>query len=449
MQCLHLIPTTRSRAKADATVSRLQAHVENLVSGNFKPEIFTDRPSPLNTTKSSSKHSSAIPQISAEARAQWRRRITIAPILLDLCSLPSVYAAAREIRTKYPRLDVLICNAGIGGWEGINWLLVAKQFFTEGLTAIMSRPAYKRGTLGSVTASQVQNTTAGDEEPKLGEVFCANVFGHYLLVHETVGLLSTRKATETGERGRVVWLSSAAPLENLFDATDLQGMKTEEAYESSKRLTDILFLSMNLPETQKWVTSYITPRNDKKRNGTLTEKSSKIVSSPPVQQSTIRPKMYTCHPGMFVSSIMPLYPILIYAWVFAYYLARIVGGLPWIVITPDRGASAPVWLALEDSAVLDEQKADEKKWGSCVFGWGNAEVMETHVDLLGTKGFGELAEGVWGQMEGLRDEWRKDVSEGMRIEMERRSGTDLITVEREIISTYVFKPARCLIGNSK
>jgi 3-keto steroid reductase len=302
-----------------------------------------------------------------------------------------VYAASRELNARYKRLDVLICNAGIGGWEGIDWLVVLKQFFTQGLTAIMSRPAYKRGTLGSATATQVQNIAegnenGGEEEPKLGEVFCANVFGHYLLVHETMGLLSRNQGVEGLERGRVVWLSTIEALESKFDAGDIQGMKTTAAYESSKRLSDVLFLSSSLPETQKWVKTYTQPTN---------------------AASTIAPKMYTCHPGIFASSIMPIYPILVYAQLFAFLLVRLVGSLPWLVVTADRGATAPVWLALEDAPVLDEEKADKRKWGSCVFGWGQSEVLETEVEGLASQSFGKMAGGLWEQMEGLREEWEE------------------------------------------
>ncbi|KAJ2542748.1 hypothetical protein GGF49_002628 [Coemansia sp. RSA 1853] len=65
---------------------------------------------------------------------------------------------------------------------------------------------------------------------KLGLTFQTNVFGHYLLVHKLVSLMSRTK-------GRVIWTgSSASQLE--FSQSDYMHIHGQKPYESSKYIVD-------------------------------------------------------------------------------------------------------------------------------------------------------------------------------------------------------------------
>jgi 3-keto steroid reductase len=177
-----------------------------------------------------------------------------------------------------------------------------------------------------------------------------------------------------------------------FSVDDLQGLKTVAAYESSKRATDILFLGANLSSTQPYVQSYLTAPAD-----ITTAKTTQAND----QDTPVKPRIFTCHPGICATSIMPLHPLLVYAQLFAFFLVRVLGNSPWLVTTADKGATAPVWLALETSTKLGEAQAAKKKWGSRVDRWGREGVMESEVDEIGDGLAGE----VWARTELLRREW--------------------------------------------
>jgi NAD(P)-dependent dehydrogenase (short-subunit alcohol dehydrogenase family) len=118
-----------------------------------------------------------------------------AVVRLDLASLPSVRAAAEEIRARYSRLDLLINNAGV-----------------------MDIP-YER------TADGFELTLA------------TNHLGPFALT----GLVLDRLLAATGSR--IVTMSSIAHLQGRVNVDDLQGerdYRPETAYEQSK-LANLLF----------------------------------------------------------------------------------------------------------------------------------------------------------------------------------------------------------------
>jgi 3-keto steroid reductase len=326
---------------------------------------------------------------------------------LDLCSLRTVHDATAELKQRYKRLDVVICNAGIGGWTGIDWFGLVKQFLTEGLMSMTTSPGYKLGTLGAATKTQIIQKLAegdpagGSEEPKLGEVFTANVFGHYVLVHGIASLLRrTAVPGQETERARVVWVSTLQAVGSNFDMDDLQGMKTTTSYESSKRLTDVLALSSRKGDTKEFVEAFLDdpqPASEAspKKSGRTTRSSTK--NSPAL--SSIGPDMYVSHPGVCVTTIMPLHSSLVWLQKLVFYFVRLLGS-PWHNVSTEKGASAMVWLALEDQAVLEETEAVDVKWGSAVSRWGRESVMESPVDS-----FEAIEKEVWEQMEELRVEW--------------------------------------------
>jgi len=467
---LHLIPTTRTQSKASDTVTRLRSHVAKYVQSQ----------------------SPSAPLVALNIlETEIGKRVVITPELVDLNSILSVQRAAKRLKANYGRLDALICNAGIGGWTGVDLLGAAKQFFTEGLR-FLEAPAYKIGAIGWVTGKQIPSASSiaskngeangegesKEEEPKIGEVFCANLFGHYLLAHYLMPLFS-RPLSDQGKQGRIIWVSTLEAYKHTFSLDDFQGLETPIAYESSKRLTDLLVLTADLTSTSPYTKSFysttysqpsptslsssledltnLTPRKASLRSSTRSLKTNGTLTPPPASSqedsTTIRPKMYLCHPGMCVTGIMPLHWILLYGWMLGMYFMRLWGS-PWHTTTAYPGASSMSWLALAQQSTLDEmeqsshpkdnttndtagkdgstakresvkQKRDRSgaKWGSAVYRLGEERVKKSEVEgWFDRKGnpveseeekvqFEELGRECWKRMEGLRREWEARLRE--------------------------------------
>lgn len=258
----------------------------------------------------------------------------------------------------------------------------------------------------------------------LGEVFCANVFGHYLFAHAVLPLLS-REPGSTVPRGRIIWESSIEPTWRCLSLDDFQGLKSKGAYESSKRLTDVLALTSSLPSTKPYSDSYL----------------SVSPSLPNKTQRATSPKMYLAHPGVVCSTIFPLNAFLFFWYKLTMYLARLLGS-PWHTVTAYNGACAMVWLALATEEELAAKGGQHAKWGSSCDRCGNMAIKKTEVEGWGWDGkvedrealakddstgvlrkmvgrrrdavdlteekraaFEELGVHCWKEMERLRDEW--------------------------------------------
>lgn len=380
-------------------------------------------------------------------------KIEIEPLLVDLNSILSVHSAAKELNRRLHerslRLDVLLCNAGIGGWDGVDWWGLIKQTLTSGPYSMMSRPSYKIARPGKVTPRQLPPTggstkkgeangsisKTGEEEPPLGEVFCANLFGHYLLGHWVAP--SLRRVGETeGRQARVIWVSTLEAYARTFDINDLQGLTSSLPYESSKRLTDILALSSELPSTQPYVSSYFSMGSSTPVDGNNRSKGKANEAANHANSS--RPKIYLSHPGICVTLIMPIHIILVYLQIFSFYIARIFGSY-WHCITAWNGATAPAWLALAPEKVLDRLEGTDGKgkWGSTVDAWGRERAVRTEMQGWGWGGkvgevrlktgrwdewvnseetlrnFEELGAQAWKEMEGLRGEWERRIEKAL------------------------------------
>jgi 3-keto steroid reductase len=379
-QSLTVIFTTRSSRKAQDTQRRLEKHIRS----SFTPAAAA--------------------------------RVKFVPETVDLGDLLSVRALSRQLLQKYPKLDSIILNAGLGGWSGIDWPAAIWGVCTD-LVQQVSWPTYKVAPVGVLTGRQTEEK----EEPLLGSVFCANVFGHYMLAHNVVPLL--KRARIPNGPGRVIWVSSIEATIKLFDVNDIQGLRTKTPYESSKALTDVLALTSNLPSAAPWaVDSFM--RDDSEDQ--------------PVSSNT--PTMYLSHPGICATAIIPLALPLIWAMVLAFWAARTLGS-PWHTMSTYLGASSPVFLALSSKAALDAAEEPYRqagggraKWGSSANrlgvgsvvcteteGWGYGGVVGTPVvdadrhrrrkrgamDLTSEdkEKFEELGRQCWKQMEELRIEW--------------------------------------------
>ncbi|KAI4274062.1 MAG: hypothetical protein LQ337_004213 [Flavoplaca oasis] len=380
---MRLIITTRDKTKGHDTIAKLKDHI-------------------FRTRKHHKVHEKTplVPKIYLQSEQ------------VNLCQLRSVQTLVNKLNRSLPELDTVILNAGHGGFTGVDWPLAIWTLLTNFRQAI-TFPTFKLGSVGDLTAPQISETSASrPKSTQLGQVFCSNVFGHYMLVHGIAPLLSNSSATP----GRVIWISSHEAYGSTFSIDDIQGLSSPVAYESSKRLTDILALTSRLPNTQRWVDGFLPPPSNHRP-----------------------PRQYVAHPGVCATNIMPIYWILTYAMTAAFYLARWIGS-PWHTVTPYKGACAPVWLALASQQELDAMEADGgvAKWGSAVDwqgedratrtevqGWGIGGKVGDNVDLPknsrmkeaedltadGKEHFAMLGRSCWQAMEKLRVEWEELLKE--------------------------------------
>jgi len=397
-------------------------------------EFLTSRPSHqtltiIFTTRSTRKGTDTLTHLQEYLRKSkpdpsQSKRITFVPENVDLCDLISVRTLSRRLLKAFPKLDSIVLNAGLGGWTGIDWPRAIFGVLTD-LVHEVSWPSYKVAPAGVITERQIASAGTDEdndeEDPRLGAVFCANVFGHYMLAHNVMPLLK-RSGTQNPNNGpgRVIWVSSLEATINYFSVNDIQGLRTTAAYESSKALTDILALTSNLPSTAPWVNSFY--------------------SSDDSTPDDCKPNMYLSHPGICGTGILPLNLPLFYCMIVAFWLARLLGS-PWHTLSTYLGACAPVWLSISTQSTLDDTEAPylahgggRAKWGSScdlvgrdqpasteVDGWGHGGVVgdavvqadrerrrkRGAVNLTGEdrERFEELGRECWRQMEELRVTW--------------------------------------------
>ncbi|KAK4453904.1 hypothetical protein QBC34DRAFT_482347 [Podospora aff. communis PSN243] len=353
-----VIPTTRSAKKSAETVLGLRRHAKEFAETS---ELLKSRAGPDYNPKDTT------------------RRIHILSVQLDLCNLLTVRSAADKlingtltspdgdtdyftplVDVKIPRLDSVIFNAGIGGFTGLAWSKIASDFLFNGFISATTWPTFKAATAGATVAPIPSQPSA-----QVGEVFCANVFGHYLFAHALLPLLTRSAATAHLPPARIIWESSVEGEWSSLSLSDIQGIKTQYAYESSKRLTDILCLTAALPASQPYVASYLN-------------------SSKSSEKST-PPRIYIVHPGVVQTTLFPLNAFMFFWYRVILYLARWFGS-PWHNITAYNGAVAPVWVALQEQASLDAAHAERSKWGSATDRAGNPRVKKTEVEGWGWEG---------------------------------------------------------------
>lgn len=343
---------------------------------------------------------------------------------------------------RLPRLDVIIMCAGTGGWTGVDWPTAIRVVLTDFVEAL-TYPIYKVARSGAVLKHQSSlMSTKSDEatqpllseqqspdEPPLGEVFCSNVFGHYILAHELTPLLSKPASPSSQVGGKIIWVSSIDGLPKQFSIDDMQGLETAAPYESSKRLVDFLAITSELPSVKRIADPYFDssktvtaskPRGENLENGAT---------------PSVKPKMYVTQPGVFVSDIFPLHVVLSTIFLWLAYVARWCGS-PWHTIYPYEGACSAVWVALLDSEELEKMEGygqKKAKWGSAtdirgservmkteISGWGWNGEIESSVDEARRKGrrrdaidltkearedFEIMGRKCWAKMEELRKEW--------------------------------------------
>ncbi|KAF4964943.1 hypothetical protein FSARC_7215 [Fusarium sarcochroum] len=413
---LILIPTTRSKSKSLQTIKALRDYARNTAQ------------------------SSKALRSRAGSSYRWQdtvARIHVLSLQLDLCDLRGVYAFANALvrgpvsnpegledeyirNVRIPRLDSVVFNAAYGGWSGVNYPKAIWIILTEGLVQSVTWPSFKMA-LPTALLNERSNYNYPNE-PLLGEVFTACVFGHYILAHELLPLLSRRSESETP--GRLVWSSSLEAIGRVLDMSDFQCFSGNGPYESAKRLTDILSITATLPAALPSSNRFFT-----------------LDDPAEAREKPIRPRMYLTHPGIVASTLFPVPWFLMWAYELALMISRWIGS-PWHTVDSYTGAKSPVWITLQEQSALDGLDAEHIKWGSSsnrhlevdvkkseVEGWGwegkvedaKAREADTAVGVfkktIGRKRgaldvtqddiarFEEMGAECWKKMENLRYEW--------------------------------------------
>ncbi|KAJ3023921.1 hypothetical protein HKX48_009129 [Thoreauomyces humboldtii] len=142
-------------------------------------------------------------------------------LIVDLADTGSVFRACAEFKERFQRLDTIHLNAGILPTAGINLL--------TGLKNLVTRPSFVAQTGGDVFV-QPRGTTTHEG---LGTVFAANAFGHYILTMELRDVMT--------DGAKILWYTSTtASAVRHLDIEDLQCIKGDHPYESSKSVCEIL-----------------------------------------------------------------------------------------------------------------------------------------------------------------------------------------------------------------
>lgn len=312
------------------------------------------------------------------------KRVKFEGVLVDLAQLVTVKALAQQLLQRSQKLDAVVWNAGIGGWTGTNWPRAIWTLLTDIIQA-STWPTYQNSEIGTL-AKQKGLATTEEKTPPLGQVFTANVFGHYMLTHWLSPLLDSDS--------RIVWVGSITGLPNFFSLSDLQCLRAHDAYESSKRLTDLLVLTSDLPSTAPFTQTFL-----------------------PTPPSTPKPKMYLTHPGILATSIASVFFLLEPFMVAFFYLARWLGS-PWHTVTAYKAAVSACFCVLAPAPQLAElEKRDGKgKWGSAVSVAGDERVARTETEGWGFCGkVGEVPSGSMtakaGRHRGMKETGREEREE--------------------------------------
>ncbi|KCV67876.1 hypothetical protein, variant [Fonticula alba] len=235
--------------------------------------------------------------------------------IVDVSSPASVFTFCKWFLSHYNRLDGLFANAGIFPNTGIAYGVLPR--------ALLRGIPYLMMSGGEDLVIQPVGRVTKDG---LGEVFAANVFGHFIMVQEFAHLLQANN-------GRVVWTSSSTGMADKFSWSDPQCIKGNAPYQSSKYGEALLSVALN----ERLARSYGAP-------GVGTVRS--ICAMPGFVHSPM------------VSVFMPswLWQVAIIFMVLARFISPVAN------ITPAHGCEAHVYSAL---APIGDFTADDEELISC------------------------------------------------------------------------------------
>lgn len=261
--------------------------------------------------------------------------------LIDFTDMVSILSAVYELSKSHKCIDYLYLNAAQGVYQGIDWWGATVECCTNPIKGV-TYPTYKIQKIGVKS------------KDGLGLVFQANVFGPYYFIHK---LLQFNMFSNSND-ARIIWISSVMSKPSYLSMDDLQLLKSNESYEGSKRLIDLIHLA-----TYKSLL-----------------KNYKI-------------KQYLTHPGILTSFsfFRFLNPITYYGMLLLFYIARLLGS-PWHNIHGWLAANSQIFVSLYANPDSDIQSL---KYGSATT-WNGDEYLKTdEIDSTGSddvfKYFEELA----------------------------------------------------------
>ncbi|PIA17768.1 NAD(P)-binding protein [Coemansia reversa NRRL 1564] len=224
---------------------------------------------------------------------------------MDTSSVKSVLQAV-ETLDSIDRLDLLFCNAGAMPIGSLCISGIIRGIFTHPVEFFESSEALyqKRGLLSN---------------DGLGLTFQTNVFGHYLLIHKLIPLLTRTILSDSSVNNpRVIWTgSSASQLD--FSRADYQHIHGIKPYESSKYIIDQIAVPLDRKLSHYNIRCYITEPGN------------------------------VCT-GFLSGLEIPLFQYLV---VVVFYFFRIIAGISRFTITSDCAAEASSFVAFAKEDELD------------------------------------------------------------------------------------------------
>lgn len=317
-----------------------------------------------------------------------RNRISVVHFCVDLTNLHTVSKLAKALVKAYSRIDYVFLNAEAAEFGGVDWAKFFKTLFKfKDWGAHRTYPNFGTQSVGCLSPQLTISGSLGE----IGTVFCANVFGHYYLVHEIMGLLVTGI-------GRVIWTSSLESDSSSFTIGDLEGVNTSRPYESSMRLIDILSLTAGSPAMEPYTSEWLAypPSIDEE---------AKLDTSIIIK----KPQFYLSHPGICATSVLA-YGVtgnicLFYWMILRFWFARFFGSF-WHTVNTYSGAKSAVWVALASDGELEAKDACQVKWGSAIDKKsGRTVIKATKVEGFREGDWDSVCRDCWGTMEELRTGW--------------------------------------------
>ncbi|KAJ3137643.1 hypothetical protein HK100_000555 [Physocladia obscura] len=269
--------------------------------------------------------------------------IQIETLQCNLSEAKQVLTATVEFKRRYGRLDAFICNAGM--------IPVERFSLPHAILSMLRNPANFAQTTADAIIQRIGVRTA--DSFAFGEAFAANFLGHYIFLKEVENLM--QKTTnllkdENYHRGssvgsRVVWMTSDTAEHKFFDFSDIQCLKGNMPYESSKRLIEIMHMQTYASLKKKGIYSCLV--------------------NPGISATDI------------TQGLVPMF--LVY---FALYFLRCCG-LPGVCATPQNAATSAVHLAVKIEN-LDAVDPDTVYQSDVSF-WGKPRIRKLKLDKTGVR----------------------------------------------------------------
>ncbi|KAI8852043.1 hypothetical protein BC829DRAFT_91649 [Chytridium lagenaria] len=285
---------------------------------------------------------------------------TIQIVKCDLADMQSVFQAAADIKARFSRIDSLVFNAG--------YIPVKSISIYKGVIAFITAPSDLAKSTGDVLIQEEKVLT---RDGQYGLAFAANTLGHFILLRELESLLedSARLVRENGGDGvKIIWMTSVTVEEKFFELNDIQGVKSDHPYESSKYVMELVHKALGPRLREKGIYTFLAS------------------------------------PGIVATNITQgKVPVFLVAWLLVLLRFLFISG---INITPQTAATSTAYLVTNESAgSLDPDKV----YHSDVTPFGKRFVRYLG---MGAKASDSVA---WEVVEALEQIWRNEKNAKTRI----------------------------------